>query len=84
VSQKSVEQLLGKILTDEDFRRAFFPIRAGSFELAALNGFELTPVERSAIATLSRCRFERLGRGLDPRITRSETESGPQDEKRGV
>jgi hypothetical protein len=83
MSQKSIEQLLGRILTDEDFRRAFFPIRASSFELAAQHGFELTPVERSAIATLSRCRFDRLSRGLDPRITRSETESGVQEEKRG-
>ena len=83
MSQKSVEQLLGRILTDEAFRRAFFPIRASSFELAAAQGFELTAVERSAIATLSRCRFERMGRGLDSRIARSGAESDVQPEKRG-
>jgi hypothetical protein len=78
MSQRSLEQLLGRILTDEEFRRAFFPIRASSFELAAAHGFELTPVERSAIGTLSRCKCERLGRGLDPRIVRSDARSGSQ------
>lgn len=83
MSQKSVELLLGRILTDEAFRREFFPIRASSFDLAAAHGLELTPVERSAIATLSRCRFERLGRGLDSRIARSGSESDFESEKRG-
>jgi hypothetical protein len=83
MSQKSVELLLGRILTDEDFRRAFFPVGASSFELAASHGLELTAVERSAIATLNRCRFERLGRRLDPRIARSGAGSLTEEEKRG-
>ena len=63
--------LLGKILTDEDFRRAFFPIRASSFEVAAAQGLELTPVERSALSTLRLRRFDFIAQTLDPRISRS-------------
>jgi hypothetical protein len=71
MSQKAVETLLGRILTDEGFRATFFPLDAASFDLAAAQGFDLTPVERDALATLDRGRFEPLARGLDSRICRT-------------
>ena len=63
--------LLGKILTDEDFRRSFFPVQPSSFEVAAAHGLELTPVERSALCNLRRRRFDFIAQSLDPRISRS-------------
>ena len=71
MSQKCVELLLGRILTDEDFRRDFFPIRDFSFAVAASHGLELTAVERSALSTLQGSRFEFIAQTLDPRIARS-------------
>ena len=71
MSQKCVELLLGRILTDEDFRRDFFPIRDFSFAVAAAHGLELTAGERSALATLKSRRFEFIAKTLDPRISRS-------------
>ena len=71
MSQKCVELLLGRILTDEDFRRDFFPIRDFSFAVAASHGQELTAVERSALSTLQGRRFEFIAQALDPRIARS-------------
>jgi hypothetical protein len=71
MSQRSVEKLLGRILTDDDFRRAFFPVRAASFELAATHGLDLTPTERSALSALKARRFECIAQELDPRISRS-------------
>jgi len=71
MSQRSVEKLLGKILTDEDFRKAFFPVRAASFEAAAAHGLELTAVEQSALYGLRRRRFDFIAESLDPRISRS-------------
>ena len=70
MSQRSIEKLLGKILTDEGFRREFFPVRPSSFDLAAAHGFDLTSVERSALATLRLRRFDYLAKTLDPRISR--------------
>ena len=70
MSQRSVEKLLGRILTDDDFRGSFFPVRSGSFELAAAYGFDLTPIERSAISSLRRRLFESIAVSLDPRISR--------------
>jgi len=71
MSQKCVELLLGRILTDEDFRRDFFPIRDFSFAVAASHGLELTAVERSALSSLQGRRFEFIAQTLDQRIARS-------------
>ena len=71
MSQRDVEKLLGKILTDDEFRRSFFPVGRHSFEFAASHGLELTAVERSALSSLRSRPFEFLARSLDPRISRS-------------
>jgi hypothetical protein len=71
MSQRDVEKLLGKILTDDEFRQSFFPVGRHSFEFAASHGLELTPVERSALSSLRSRAFECLARSLDPRISRS-------------
>ncbi|HEX9286879.1 MAG TPA: hypothetical protein VF999_06390 [Thermoanaerobaculia bacterium] len=71
MSQKNVEILLGKILTDDGFRESFLPVRPRSFELASSLGLEFSAVERSALSTLRRRAFECLARTLDPRISRS-------------
>ena len=71
MSQRCVESLLGRILTDDEFRCSFFPIGPRSFEMAAAQGLELTPVERSALSTLKLRRFTFIAQTLDPRISRS-------------
>ena len=74
MSQRCVELLLGRILTDEDFRRDFFPqMPAGppNFALAASHGLSLTPVEQTALSRLERRRVDLFARTLDPRISRS-------------
>jgi hypothetical protein len=71
MSQRDVEKLLGKILTDDEFRQSFFPVGRHSFEFAASHGLELTPVERSALSSLRSRAFECLARSLDSRISRS-------------
>jgi hypothetical protein len=71
MSQRDVEKLLGKILTDDEFRHSFFPVGRHSFEFAASYGLDLTVVETSALSSLRSRPFERLARSLDPRISRS-------------
>jgi hypothetical protein len=71
MSQRNVEILLGRLLTDEDFRESFFPVGVSSFERAAAQGLELTAVERTALSALRRRSVECLARALDARICRS-------------
>ena len=71
MSQKNVEVLLGKILTDDRFRNSFLPVGPSSFKLASRFGLEFTAIEQAALSTLRRRAFECLARALDPRISRS-------------
>ena len=79
MSQKCVELLLGRILTDEDFRRDFFPIRDFSFAVAAAHGLELSLIERNALSNLRGSRFEFIAAMLDPRILRAGISVFPGD-----
>ena len=67
MTQRAVEQALGRLVTDEHFRRAFQrdPFRA-SFEA----GFVLTPTELEALVALGERELDRLGKKLDDRICR--------------
>ena len=71
MSQKNVELLLGKIVTDDEFRYAFLPVGPASFALASRFGLEFTAVERAALSKLQPRAFESLARDLDARILRS-------------
>ena len=75
MSQRHVEILLGRLLTDEKFRGEFFPLRSASFEAALRAGLELSGVERSALASLDPIRCESLARSLDARLTRASIDS---------
>ena len=68
MSQRSVEQVIGKLATDEDFRQRFERSRETALREAAANGLELTPVERGALLDLDVDAAERFAGCLDPRI----------------
>lgn len=67
MTQRAVEQALGRLVTDEHFRREFSrdPFRA-SFEA----GFALTSIELTALAALGERELDRLGCQLDDRVCR--------------
>jgi hypothetical protein len=71
MSQAAVEQVLGRLLTDSEFREAFFSGPAGSI----LQMYPLTEAEWSALwhsrNALRKKDFERQGLSLDPSICRA-------------
>jgi hypothetical protein len=76
MSQRSVEQALGKMVTDEVFRREFFrdPDRA-SLEA----GLDLSPTEVSALQRVPRVMLAQLGASLEDRICRLAIPEGTQE-----
>lgn len=67
MSQRGVERTLGKLVTDEDFRAAFFENpRAG----ALLLGVELSREELEALRRIPRTALADFSRRLDDRICR--------------
>ncbi|MBI4516700.1 MAG: Franean1_4349 family RiPP [Deltaproteobacteria bacterium] len=68
MSQRAVEGLLGRLLTDGDFRRVFFDNPAATCLKQSL---ELTAGELEAITRLDERRLEGFARELDARIIRA-------------
>ncbi len=64
MSQNAVEQTLGKLATDEEFRARFFA--AATWEA----GLPLSPIELEALSGLSRAAIARFSQSLDGRIRR--------------
>jgi hypothetical protein len=66
-----VEQILGRLLTDPDFREQFFSPQFDSL----LDQYALSEAERQAIirsrSTFPRDQFQRLEVSLDPAISRA-------------
>ena len=68
MSQRSVEQVIGRLATDEEFRRRFAGSREAALAQAIAAGLELTPVEQRALLALDIFACERFAGRLDPRI----------------
>ncbi len=70
MSQRSVEIALGRLITDEAFRRQFF---AAPRELCHSHGLDLAAPELTALLRLDGGRLRALAAQLDPKIIRALT-----------
>ena len=68
MSQRNVELVIGKLATDEDFRRWYAASPETALAQAAAAGLELTPVERRALIDLEMDACERFAARVDPRL----------------
>ncbi|MBN1890402.1 MAG: Franean1_4349 family RiPP [Thermoflexales bacterium] len=65
MTKSSVEQIIGRMITDEAFRKAFFKDPA-----QALEGYELSEEELAALLATKVEDVEGFSRKLDERITK--------------
>lgn len=70
MSQAAVERVLGRLVTDAEFRADFFVEPAG---VCRDHGLELTPVELSALLRVDEQALKTLATRLDPKIVRAMT-----------
>jgi hypothetical protein len=70
MSQLAVERVLGRLVTDTDFRTEFFGEPAN---VCRDHGFELTPVELAALLHVDERALHILAAHLDPKIVRAMT-----------
>jgi hypothetical protein len=68
MSQKGVEGLLGRLITDGEFRKRFYQEPAASCMKEKL---EITTRELEALITLEETAVEQFARRLDPKIVRA-------------
>lgn len=68
MSQQSVESILGRLITDADFRDRFL---AESAFVCREHSFDLTPTELSALLSIETRALQSMMATLDPRIVRA-------------
>ena len=77
MSHRSVEQVIGRLATDEEFRRRFQEDREAAVAELAAAGFQLTPVEERALLDFDFAACKRFARCLDPRIQKASLKRRP-------
>ena len=68
MSQRAVERLLGRLITDAEFRRCFYEDAAAA---CAAAGHALTPRELEALQATDETAVRGFAAQLDPRIVRA-------------
>ena len=68
MSQRSVERVIGRLATDEEFRRRFTEDPVGVLRELLECGIDLTGLELRALASIDASLVERLADAIDPRI----------------
>lgn len=71
MSQAHVEQVIGRLATDELWRARFRAAAETTVDaLADAEGFDITPTERRALLALAPDALDRFADALDPRVQR--------------
>jgi hypothetical protein len=79
MSQCNVERVIGRLVTDEGFRRRFAADpRAAVQEMAERGGLELNACEQRALAAIDPRWIERFADAVDPRIQKIALQGGTQ------
>lgn len=71
MSQANVERIVGRLVTDEEFRREFRDDPERVVRALAERGLELTRAEVGALVTLDPLTFDRFADALDPRLQKA-------------
>jgi hypothetical protein len=76
VSQRSVEIVIGRLATDEEFRGRFEASREAALDELTRAGAALTPVERRALLEIDVTACERFASCLDARLQKVDVRAG--------
>lgn len=72
MSQGNVERIVGRLVTDERFRRRFWQERTTTLAELIEAGCELNPCEQRALAAISQESVESFAAALDPRLQKTD------------
>lgn len=80
MAQRSIEILIGRLITDEAFRFAFRRNPMTTLTEFIECGYELTPLEITALRATPTGVWERVARRIDPRLQKVWLPSTQQEE----
>lgn len=76
MSHRNVEQVIGRLVTDEAFRRRFGEDAAAAVQTLIDEGVELNPCERRALLAIDPVLLRRFADAVDPCIQKAEISGG--------
>ena len=76
MGQRSIEILIGRLVTDEELRQRFVAEPRETVRLAQQSGLELTAAEVDALLASPVALWERLAAALDPRLQKASLKRG--------
>jgi hypothetical protein len=76
MSQRSVERVIGRLVTDEAFRRRFVDQPEVVLHESVTCGLELTPCEIQALAAIDVASVQRFAAAIDPRLQKTDIHGG--------
>lgn len=76
MSQRNVERVIGRLVTDEAFRHRFETDPGAVLREVTECGVELTPCERHALASLELRAARRFAEAIDPRLQKCDLHGG--------
>jgi hypothetical protein len=76
MTQRSVERVLGRLVTDEAFRRTFGEDPEGTLAACVRAGTELNPSEVRALCAVDRALLARFADTIDPRLQKADLGGG--------
>lgn len=82
MSQRAVEHTVGRLVTDERFRRVFAHDPAAALRELAEEGLELTAHEEAALIATDPHLWDQLADGMDPRLQKISLQSRPTGNSR--
>lgn len=76
MSQRNVERVIGRLITDEAFRRQFTTDPQSALGEVAAAGLELNDCERRALAAIDPQAAGRFAEAIDPRLQKTDLHEG--------
>ena len=71
MAQRSIEILIGRLLTDEALREEFLMNTSRALQMFCEAGHELTPVEISALLAIPSDLWPEVAKQIDPRLQKA-------------
>jgi hypothetical protein len=78
MSQRNVERVIGRLATDEAFRRQFTTDPKATLRDLLAGGLELNDCELWALASIDRDALGTFAEAIDPRLQKSDLHGGCQ------
>ena len=71
VTERFIELVIGRLVTDEDFRRAFRDDAQAAVDALPQRGAPMTDSERTALFSTDLALWERVAEQVDPRLQKA-------------